>query len=348
MMQMDFRRVEGRFKPAACTIVACSLLGMLIVVLWTAHISEEIIEYSIGKDFGMFPSLALCNRAEHPVEFLKYSLEFSHSEYKKIEKKPKFSVRQEFDPELSRRCVYFISKEEDISIDIEFKVSMKESYNYSAPRQFSAVFSDMILNAHLPSEQDDYMGEYAGNMGILPTYQLGADKGEMTALRIGQSQTTTTDRKVYKNYFSKDARIYHLHFPPAPQQPIPPNDMCPKVDTEIPEKVVHWDMFVPRPQVVQEQTYVSQGKQFIKTLTSAGGAITILALLFSCIFPKKYPLSTSMAAVEMRTLRGYEERNPNPNVDPNRDRFLDWRFWNVDETDATNATQEVELPTVER
>lgn len=347
-MQMDFRRVEGRFKPAACTIVVCSLLGMLIVVLWTAHISEEIVEYSIGKDFGMFPSLALCNRVEHPVEFLKYSLEFSHSEYKKIEKKPKFSVRQEFDPELSRSCVYFISKEEDISIDIEFKVSMKESYNYSAPRQFSAVFSDMILNAHSPSEQDDNMGEYAGNMGILPTYQLGADKGEMTALRIGQSQTTTTDRKVYKNYFSKDARIYHLHFPPAPEQPIPPNDMCPKVDTDIPEKVVHWDMFVPKPQVVQEQTYVSQGKQFIKTLTSAGGAITILAVLFSCIFPKKYPLSTSMAAVEMRTLRGYEERNPNPNVDPNRDRFLDWRFWNVDETDATNATQEVELPTVER
>ena len=272
MMQMDFRRVEGRFKPAACTIVVCSLLGMLIVVLWTAHISEEIVEYSIGKDFGMFPSLALCNRAEHPVEFLKYSLEFSHSEYKKIEKKPKFSVRQEFDQELSRSRVYFISKEEDISIDIEFKVSMKESYNYSAPRQFSAVFSDMILNAHSPSEQDDNMGEYAGNMGILPTYQLGADKGEMTALRIGQSQTTTTDRKVYKNYFSKDARIYHLHFPPAPEQPIPPNDMCPKVDTDIPEKVVHWDMFVPKPQVVQEQTYVSQGKQFIKTLTSAGGA----------------------------------------------------------------------------
>ena len=179
---MDFRQVEGRFKPAACAIVVCSLLVMLIVMLWTADISEEIIEYSISKDFGMFPSLALCNRPEHPVQFLKYSLEFRNTGYKKIEKKPKFSVRQEFDTELSRSCVYFISKEEDISIDIEFKVSMKESHNYSAPRQFSAVFSDMILNAHSPSE-DDNMGEYAGNMGILPTYQLG-DKGEMTALRV--------------------------------------------------------------------------------------------------------------------------------------------------------------------
>ena len=75
---------------------------------------------------------------------------------------------------------------------------------------------------------------------------------------------------------------------------------------------------------------------------NVSGAITLLAILFTCIFPKKYPLSTSTAAVEMRTLRGYEELQVNPNVDPQRDGFLDWRFWRSD----NRAGQEIELPEV--
>lgn len=53
----------------------------------------------------------------------------------------------------------------------------------------------------------------------------------------------------------------------------------------------------------------------------------MLGMIFTCIFPKKYPLSSFMAAVEMRTLRGFQERLINPNVDPTRDRYLEWRFW---------------------
>ena len=167
MMQMDFRRVEGRFKPVAFALLVLSLLAMLIVVVWAAHLTEEMIDYSVSQKFGLFPSLAVCNRMEHPVEFINYSFGFSSSEYEKSERKPNIAVSQAWEPELSRSCVYFTSKEEDISMDIEFRVSFKESLNFSAPRQFSAVFSDMILNTHWPSNKDT-MGKYAGNMGILP------------------------------------------------------------------------------------------------------------------------------------------------------------------------------------
>lgn len=57
------------------------------------------------------------------------------------------------------------------------------------------------------------------------------------------------------------------------------------------------------------------------------GGLAVFGMIFTCIFPKKYPLSSFMAAVEMRTLRGFQERLINPNVDPTRDRYLEWRFW---------------------
>ena len=274
MMQMDFRRVEGRFKPGAFALLVLSLLAMLIVVVWAAHLTEEMIDYSVGQKFGLFPSLAVCNRMEHPVEFINYSCSFSSSEYEKIERKPNIAVSQAWEPEVSRSCVYFTSKEEDISMDIEFRVSFKESFNFSAPRQFSAVVSDMILNAHWPSSKDT-MGEYAGNMGILPSYNLGAPLGEMMALRVEQLQTTTSDGKIFKKYFAKETRTYHLHLPEAPQEPLPPNERCPKLpDPEVNGvKVVHWGIFIPQPQVVQQQKIVPQWKQIINTLTRAGGAV---------------------------------------------------------------------------
>ena len=216
LQQFDFRKVETRWKGCAFAVLAI-LVILLVGFVAYLHPQGTVIDYSMGQDFGNFPSLALCNRPEHPVEFVSYDFQFRHAMYKRPTGSPEISVYQTWEelekgvPETKRSCLNFVSYQKNTSTDIEFRVTLKEEFNSSAPQQFSEPFSDMILNAHKPpSEEKKKMKDtilsdrnYAGNLAILPTYDSHAETAVMTVLRVTRSQHT--------EYVLESGSLGHVH-----------------------------------------------------------------------------------------------------------------------------------------
>lgn len=164
----------------------------------------------------------------------------------------------------------------------------------------------------------------------------------MTALRIEKTQTTTASGKVFVKYVSKDTRIYHLHEPSMPDISVPKPA---PVEGELRDlRVVQWDIFVPQPQVVQQHKVIPLKEQIIKLLARVGGALTMIALCFQLIFPRKYANSSVAATMEMRTLRGFSVREKHPAVDPEQEHFGEWRFFHNEADAATGETEMTARP----
>lgn len=346
-MTLDIRKIDVRYRCCAVGVILTMITALASAMAYMWLSGRSLIEYSVGAGFGMMPSFSLCDRAEHPVFFERYDLRFSDSSYKKVDKAPRFNVKhvqevmKKGSPDTTRRCLHFISKEDDLELDLSFKVSFKEQVNATAPRQFADIFTDTILNAHLPGDQMIY----AGNLAILPSYGAksegsgGPDPPMMTALRLEKVQTTTASGTVYIKYVSKDTRVYHLHDPSLPETLVPN-----PAPVEGPLRVVQWDIFVPQPRVVQKHKEIPLKEQIIKLVARVGGALTMMALCFQLIFPRKYGSSSVAATMEMRTLRGFSVQEKHPTVDPEREHFGEWRFFQ-EEAGAASAGAETEMTT---
>lgn len=300
LQQFDFRRVEKRWKGLAFVVLAILLTCILVIVVWL-HPKHVVIDYSMGEDFGNFPSLALCNRPEHPVEFVTYHFEFRHVMYKSPGGSPQISVYQTWEelekgvPETKRSCLNFVSYENNLDTDIEFRVTLKEEFNSSAPQQFSEPFSDMILNAHRPPSKEKNMKDnailssrtYAGNLAILPTYDSHAETAVMTVLRVARSEHRDTKRwgmvpvwwgKWYVSYVTRSLRTYHLHrssfgsaLPREEEVQVPVCEACPKLSEKNSLKVVHWDIYIPRPRLVEISQEKTEFEVFLNSVMKAGG-----------------------------------------------------------------------------
>ena len=218
---------------------------------------------------------------------------------------------------------------------MELKVSFTESFDPDAPRQFSSIFSNLILNAHLPEEASDSseggIGGYAGNLAILDAYTLEGDtcnqQPKMTALRVEKQMYFTADGTAYPKYIARDSRSYTLWKSSLPRTPIPGGHGDAEVVAED-VRVVHWNIFVPQPRVVIVYREVPAKEQILKMLARIGGSLTVVVLVYTALFPRKYASSTFAAMVDMRTLRGSENRSVQPQCpDLARERYGEWRFW---------------------
>ena len=146
----------------------------------------------------------------------------------------------------------------------------------------------MILNAHSPPSKEMKDNAilsdrtYAGNLAILPTYDSHAETAVMTVLRVARSQHRGTKRwgkvpvlpgKTYFSYVTRSWRTYHLHrfFGSAlPEKEVPVCEACPKLSSNS-LKVVHWDIYIPRPRLVEISEEKTEFEVFLNSLMKAGG-----------------------------------------------------------------------------